>query len=289
MISWLKSQPVPVIVVLGYMLCFSMAAAIFIVGWLLSRTRFADDLSFITPTLLTPLGVILGLLLVFLSSRVWTNVDRASIAASQEATAVQELRRVADELPPAVADPIRDGVGVYLKWVQQDDWPSMMFGNGSLRVKLPGIAEAMKALADYDATVSGQRNVQEAALTAISKVRDARRARILQSRSFIGPGQWLVVLVLYFHMLLLISTVHARPVGVERANVRAFWWPLFASAPSSASQRHTAPAPVAQSAGIPLPANPGLPISSTNASPIANMTLSGNINAGSHRPSRLRN
>ena len=51
-------------------------------------------LALLTPTLLTPLGVILGLLLVFLSSRsAWTNVDRASIAASQErATAVQELR-----------------------------------------------------------------------------------------------------------------------------------------------------------------------------------------------------
>jgi hypothetical protein len=68
----------------------------------------------------------------------------------------------------------------------------------------------MKALVNYNATVAGQRNVQEAALAAIGKVRDARRARILQSRSFIGPGQWLVVLVLYFHMLLLISTVHIK-------------------------------------------------------------------------------
>jgi hypothetical protein len=42
MISWLESQPVRVIVVLGYMLCFSMAAAIFIVGWLLSRTRHPE-------------------------------------------------------------------------------------------------------------------------------------------------------------------------------------------------------------------------------------------------------
>src|ERR1700704_3217161 len=120
MISWLESQSVPVIVVIGYMFCFSMAAATFIVGRLLSRTRFADDLSFITPSLLTPLGVILGLLLVFLSSRVWTNVDRASAAAVQEATAVQELRRAADDLPPAVADPIRDGARAYLEWVSQD-------------------------------------------------------------------------------------------------------------------------------------------------------------------------
>ena len=154
--------------------------------------------------------MILGLLLVFLSSRVWTNVDRANMAASQEATAILELRRVTDELLLAVAGSIQDGLGVYLKWVQQDDWPSMMSGNGSISAKLPGLVDAMKALVDYNATVSGQRNMQEQALAAIGKVRDARRARILQSRSFVGPGQWLVVLVLYFHLLLLFSTIHIR-------------------------------------------------------------------------------
>jgi len=162
--------------------------------------------------------VILGLLLVFLSSRVWTNVDRAGAAASQEAVAVQELRRVADELPEAVADSIRGGVRTYLDWVQQDDWRNMMSGHGSLRAKLPGLADAMEALAGYDATISGQQHVQEQALAAVGKVRDARRARILQSRSFIGPGQWLVVLVLYFHLLLLISTIHIkRPVSMAVA------------------------------------------------------------------------
>jgi hypothetical protein len=225
MISWLESQAVPLIVLIGYLLCFSIAAATFIVGWLLSRTRFADDLSFITPSLLTPLGVILGLLLVFLSSRVWTNVDRASVAASQEATAVQELRRVADELPPEVAASIRDGVGAYLRWVQQDDWPKMMAGNGSLRIKLPGLAEATKSLVDYNATISGQQKVQDEALAAIGKVRDARRARILQSRSFIGPGQWLVVLVLYCHVLLLISTIHIK----RRVSMAVALW-MFSSA-----------------------------------------------------------
>jgi hypothetical protein len=210
MIFWLESQPVAVIVIIGYALCFSIAAATFMVGLLLARTRFADDLSSITPSLLTPLGVILGLLLVFLSSRVWTNVDRALAAATQEATAVQELSRTADELPPAVADPIRNGAHAYLEWVRQEDWPNMMAGNGSLRSRLPGLADATRALADYNATISGQRDLQQAALAAIEKVRDARRARILQSRSFIGRGQWLVVLALYVHVLLSIATIHTR-------------------------------------------------------------------------------
>ncbi len=225
MIYWLESQPVVVIVVIGYALCFSMAAATFIFGRFLSRTRFADDVGFITPSLLTPLGVILGLLLVFLSSRVWTNVDRANAAVMQEATAVQELRRTADELPPVVADPIRDGARTYLAWVRQEDWPRMMSGNGSLSSGLPGLAEATKALAEYDAAISGQRALQSEALAAVEKVRDARRARILQSRSFIGWGQWLVVLALYVHVLLSIATVHVR-----RHTAMAIGLSMFASA-----------------------------------------------------------
>src|ERR1700729_3993127 len=164
MISWVESQSVAIIVVIGYVACFSIACVTFVIARLLSRSRFADYLSFITPTLLTPLGVILGLLLVFLSSRVWTNVDRAGVAASQEAVAAQELRRLADELPEAVADSIRGGVRAYLEWVQQDDWPNMMSGHGSLRAKLPGLAAAMEALASYDATISGRRHVQDEAL-----------------------------------------------------------------------------------------------------------------------------
>jgi hypothetical protein len=169
--------------------------------------------------------VILGLLLVFLSSRVWTNVDRGGLAAVQEATAVQELRRAADDLPPAVADPIRNGTRAYLEWVRQADWPRMMSGNGSLRLRLPGLADATKSLADYNATTSGQRDVQEIALAAIGKVRDARRARILQSRSFIGRGQWLVVLVLYLHVLLLIATIHLK----RRVSMAVALW-MFSSA-----------------------------------------------------------
>jgi hypothetical protein len=210
MIAWLESQSVTVIVIIGYTFCFLVAAAAFVAGWLLSRTKYADDLAFITPSLLTPLGVILGLLLVFLSSRVWTNVDRANLAVAQEVSAIQELRRVADELPPALSDSIREGTHAYLEWVRHDDWARMMSGSGSLAASLPGLSETMKTLVEYDASSSGLRNVQAEAMAAVEKVRDARRARILQSRAYIGPGQWLVVLVLYTHVLFVIATVHIR-------------------------------------------------------------------------------
>ena len=95
----------------------------------------------------------------------------------------------------------------------------------SLRAKLPGLAEAMDALVAFNATASGHQNVQNAALAAVGKVRDARRARILQSRSFIGTGQWVVVLLLYVHMIVLIALVH-----IKRPPAMAVAVGLFSSA-----------------------------------------------------------
>jgi hypothetical protein len=88
-----------------------------------------------------------------------------------------------------------------------------------------GFRSAGHGITHYNATVSGERDVQEAALQAIGKVRDARRARILQSRSFIGPGQWIVVLVLFFHVLLLIATIHIK----RRVSMAVALW-MFSSA-----------------------------------------------------------
>jgi hypothetical protein len=49
--------------------------------------------------MLTPLAVIAGLLIAFLASRVWSNVDRANTYIAQEASAIRESVVLADTLP----------------------------------------------------------------------------------------------------------------------------------------------------------------------------------------------
>ena len=74
---WIEAQATPVITLLAFGVCYFLMAAIFSLAALLSRRAVAQNFKAITPVTLTPLGVVLGLLVVFLASRVWTNLDRA--------------------------------------------------------------------------------------------------------------------------------------------------------------------------------------------------------------------
>ena len=57
--------------------------------------------------MLTPLAVILGLLIAFLASRVWSNLDRANAYVGQKASAIRESVLLADALQPDVRTAMR--------------------------------------------------------------------------------------------------------------------------------------------------------------------------------------
>ena len=213
MISWIESQSVAIIVVVGYALCFGIAALVVTLGATLAKTRSAASLQLVSPGMVTVMGVLLGLLLAFLSSRVWTNVDRANSFVAAEASGVRELVRQSELLPPAVSGTVRGGVDNYLRWVTGEDWPQMMSGAARLPIKIIGLGDAAAALTAFETASSGERSVQQAALNALEKIREARRGRILLSRNSIGVGQWLVVVVLFVHVLMLLGTIHIRHLG----------------------------------------------------------------------------
>ena len=57
--------------------------------------------------MLTPLAVLAGLLIAFLASRVWSNVDRANTYIAQEASAIRQSVLLADTLPEDTRTAVR--------------------------------------------------------------------------------------------------------------------------------------------------------------------------------------
>jgi len=87
---WTEAQSTPVIALFVLIGCYTLMAAIICLAATLSRRPVAKELKAIVPVTLTPLGVLLGLLLAFLASRVWTNFDRAREYVGQEVGALRE-------------------------------------------------------------------------------------------------------------------------------------------------------------------------------------------------------
>lgn len=211
--TWIESQSASVIVVVVFGLCFAVAALVFAIVSLLSHRRVAEDLQTISPVMLTPIGVIGGLLIAFLAARVWTNVDHAYRLVAQEANAVVELAGLADELPPEIRAKVHDGARAYAAWVRAEDWPHMMAGATAIRSAPPGLIEATGALVAFDPQTTGQKVIQQSALATIERALEARRDRLLLSRQVIARSQWTVVWALYLLIMLVIGFVHMkRPV-----------------------------------------------------------------------------
>ena len=70
---WIESNSTVVIALFVFSIAYVVAAIVFCLAATLSRRSVAKDLKAIVPvSLTTPLGMIMGLLIAFHASRVWT-------------------------------------------------------------------------------------------------------------------------------------------------------------------------------------------------------------------------
>jgi hypothetical protein len=208
MFIWIESQPTPLIVLLVFGLCYALAALVYILMMSLSGRPIAAELKATSPTMLTPLGVIIGLVIAFLASHVWSNLNNANTYVMREASALRGAVLLADALPDDTQAKVRDALKVYFHFVETEDWPAMVAGRANLRRPPPGLPDAMRAILAAAPTGPGQQLAQQRAIAALEQALEARRSRILLSVSAIASSQWIVILTLYVLVLLVIGMLH---------------------------------------------------------------------------------
>lgn len=206
---WIESQSTPVIALMVFGFCYVLTIAILCLAAMLSRRAVAQDLKAVVPvTLTTPLGVILGLLIAFLASRVWTNVDRASEYVGQEAGALRATVLLVDSLPPDIRAGVRQAVQKHIYFIESEEWPAMASGRATLQSIPVDLAEAMTVLLSFAPEQSNQQLAQKRALAAIEHALEARRNRVRLSQSEIAPIQWTVIIVLATLILVVLAIAH---------------------------------------------------------------------------------
>ncbi len=221
MIVWIESQPAWVIALLVFGFCYALAAIVLAAAIAVEGRRIAGALNATTPTMLTPISVIAGLLIAFLAARVWANLDRANTLVVQEASAIRESALLADALPGDTRTAVQGTIQTYLRFVEAEDFPAMAAGRASLR-RPPGLSEAMSILLAFVPVAPGQQIAQERAVAAVAHALEARRSRILLSRTAISSIQWLVIVILDVLILLIIAMVHLGRRSTAAVNLVIF-------------------------------------------------------------------
>jgi hypothetical protein len=228
-ILWIESQRTGVILLLVFGLCYALAAVIFAAALLVSRGRITHHLKATTPVMLTPLSVIAGLLIAFLASRVWSNLDHANAFVAQEASAIRQFLILTDGLPDDIRTSLHSSVRNYIHFLEVEDWPAMNESRASLQVLPADLITAMRTLLDYVPTRPGQQLAQQRAVIALEQLLEARRGRITLSQAVIEPIQWIVIFVLATLVLLTVAMVHVDKPATAAVNLFIFATAVAAS------------------------------------------------------------
>jgi hypothetical protein len=170
-------------------------AAVKLIG---ERSRVVD------PGILSPLGVVFGLLVVFTAAQVWGDLERARNAVAEEASALRDVLLIANTLSESENAKLRALVRGHIVTSANEEWPAM--AQGRAVVALP--TTLRRALQEAIALPTVDYSQKAALIGALQKALDARRQRIVISQSTVSGVRWLGLCLTGLCVLVAIALVH---------------------------------------------------------------------------------
>ena len=237
MIQWLYQLDVPA-------MAACIAAASYLLVWIitllvrtLARRGWAPAFKAISPVTLTPLAVIFGLLVGFLTNQVWNDAAGASAAVTREAGALRTLVVLAASLDPEHAEQVRGVVRDHIRSAVEDEWPAMADHRAdwrSIKVDDSGALAVLLALPSN----AGHAQVRSALIGALREAQQARRERIVISQSYINPVKWSVLILLAVLLLSTIAMIHCDNPRASLLSMAVFATGVAACLTLIASHNH---------------------------------------------------
>ena len=212
---WLHALPVGWMALLVFGGTYAACVALYALAWLLGRSEAGRRAHALTAALLSPLGVVFGLLVVFTGAQVWGDMDRARSAVNQEANALRTAVLLAGVFPDSTARRFRMLVRREIDQEIAVEWPAMAHGEATLTAIPAAMGEALTLATSLEPTRPGQVAVQRELVEALTAALEARRLRILTSHAQVNGLKWAGIILQGLCTLAAIALVHAdnRPAA----------------------------------------------------------------------------
>jgi hypothetical protein len=200
-------------------------AAVYAFAVALAARGLAPTLKAVSPVMLTPLAVLFALIVAFLASQVWTDVQRANAAVAKEASSLREVLLLASVFPGETESRARALVRRHVQDAVNLEWPAMARQEATLTMMTSEASEMVELTVSLRPQNDTQILAQREMLQAMQDANEARRERIVISRSSIHWVKWTVVFLLAVLILMTIAFVH-----IDNRGTAAIAMALFASA-----------------------------------------------------------
>jgi hypothetical protein len=209
MSDWLHNLPVPWMALVVCAFTYGLAMAIYAVVAVFAAGERGRSFKAVSPGMLPPLGIIFGLFVAFTAAQVWSDNDRASAAVDREASTLKSVVLLAANFPGEPEKRLLALVRRYIEETATQDWLAMARRAADLRMIPQPLADARRLTLALKPDSPGGVTAQRDMASALQNTLDARRQRILVSRSEVNAIKWTCLYLQAFCALLAITLVHS--------------------------------------------------------------------------------
>src|SRR5262245_27620184 len=157
MSDWLHNLPVLWMGLVVFGFTYLVTAGIYLAVAVVAVGERARSFKTVTPGLLSPLGTIFALFIVFTASQVWTDTEKAKAEIDREASALRSVVILAATFPREAEEQLRGLIRRYIVDAATQEWPMMAHRTANLRAIPRVIAEAMQATLGLTPSSEGQK------------------------------------------------------------------------------------------------------------------------------------
>ena len=210
MSDWIHKLPLVWMAVVIFGFTYLLAAAIYAVVMVLADGERMRSFKAVSPGMLPPLGILFALFVAFTASQVWTDTDKANTAVNREASSLRTVVLLASSFSGEPKSHLRALIRNYIQDTTTREWPMMADQNAALGFTPSQLAEVMQLTLDLVPSTDGQRTAQREITTQLDNALDARRQRVIISRSQVNLVKWLCILLQAICALIAIAMVHSE-------------------------------------------------------------------------------
>lgn len=208
--DWLDDLPLAWLIVVVFAGTALVAAGIYLAVIRLAVGETARAFKGISPGMLPPMGLVFGLIVGFLVAGLWADAGLARTAVNREASALRSAVLITGASFPGRPQAHLDAlVRQHIHHAATREWPAMESQSATLTVVPTALAEALRLALRLKPRGEGQATAQRELVSSLQDALDARRQRIIVSRSTTNWVKWAAVIMLGVLTLLAIAFVHS--------------------------------------------------------------------------------
>ena len=145
-------------------------------------------------TVYQPIALVYGVTVAFAILLVWGELNEAEATTQQEASNVEALYRLAQQLPESDRDRIQEFSRLYVQIVIEEEWPMMADGQGSSHAQNT-IEELLGSIQEYEPQTTAESALYSQMLTQGDDLYDNRELRLLETKEGVPTFVWVALVI----------------------------------------------------------------------------------------------